>query len=253
MISTYLSTDCLNDSLSHLLIVKPYQQGLNNIKYYFKSRVIDNYLYLEDDELINNKQKALLKNRIKHFVVGLILLIPVINSLAIYILWKIDKKTREEAATKIQTNVRGWLARKKLKLIKKEIKAALTIQTAYKKWIKRKQELKKSLAITSHPVQEAEKLGEAPGGYLQKLAKGLINAKMIRDLSSSLTGVNMEQVTSFLQCSKASLSALSRGKKKIGATLAMQALGHGLNATVKLFVPPEVLKMDKLTNPAHYT
>lgn len=224
MRTTYLSTYCLNDSLYRLLIMRPYRQGFNNIQSAFKKNVIQ------------QSYSRSLTNRIKHFVVGLLLLVPIINSLAIYILRNTEKKNHE-AAVKIQKNVRGWLAKKKLKRLK-ETQAAIKIQTAYKNWMQRKQKVNKP---------------DKPMNPLAKLMKIYITKKSITNLCSSISGVNMEQAKRFIDCSTASIAQISKGQMKASGVLAVQALCYGLNATVKLFVPNEVFKLDTLTNPNQYT
>jgi hypothetical protein len=262
----YLTQDCLHNLNLGVLIIKPYSQGINNLKMAFSSIAYVNEL--SRNSVKKNLYPASLNLRAKHFIAGIALIIPIINILALFILRSSDlhiqksaskiqaafrrfnaSKTLEKkksAAVLIQSTFRGWKKRKAY-LAKK--KAAIKIQSTFRGWRTRK-ELAKNLLVKT----EGEKNGSVKNTglvpqclHLLQKTQRLIQRPEVQDLVSKKTKVDIRSATASVDNAKGAVIALCHRKFQISAYLATMAVGHAINATFKLFVPPGVGELERAT------
>lgn len=283
---TYLTADCQDCSLLKRLLIKPYGQSVNNFKLAFSSKIC--FSRTITGETSSYEYRPSLLGRVKHFIAGTLLLVPVINAFVISLLLHKDKKTIKSiikiqslfrsrntrkilqeykaAATKIQSTFRGYRLRKK---IKTEIRnqSAIKIQSAFRGWRVRKtyKEYKKEYKLVV-PVPNSQtnlqvgQVNQVPptnpvaksDTLWQKMMK-FCGSKKGMDLATNATGVQMHQASAWFSCAAGSIKALSMGKFKIATALAIKSIGHGINATIDLVVPREVKRLDKLSNPRRMT
>ncbi|MBA3720794.1 MAG: hypothetical protein H0W88_00145 [Parachlamydiaceae bacterium] len=88
MNSTYISNESFNGSQFSFLFIEPYKEGIKNLD---KIGAKPSQIFSRDGNLIPNPNFISLSGRVKHGIVGFILLIPIINTIAILILADLDK------------------------------------------------------------------------------------------------------------------------------------------------------------------
>ncbi|MBA3721541.1 MAG: hypothetical protein H0W88_03975 [Parachlamydiaceae bacterium] len=267
MISTYLTQDCQQSSFLSTTVIKPYWQAANNIKMSFATiPAIKNIANSTPHPYFPS-----LANRIKHFMAGIILIVPIINAIAMLVLRGIDRKTmrsvviiqalyrgrkvRKEiqlqhfAAIKIQSVFRSFRVRK---TIARQTKAAIKIQSVYQGW-KIRQLLKKAKAakanqvtvtIIDKPLEKPVK-PKKPIGVLNTIGK-IVHNKGIENAVSTLTGINLKQAKSSISHFKTSIKAFSQRKYKVGLMFSMMAVGEAMNSVMKAFMPKRLNELNRL-------
>lgn len=262
---TYLTNNCLTKLGYSELLIQPYSIGTKNVKRAF----LNNYIF--------NKTQSLsapsLKSRITHLTVGILLLIPIINCIALILLRNHDLKVmrrKTRAAVKIQSTFRQFKAKKifqakkaaKLKAEAEEAhrnKAAKTIQNAFHKF-KAKKEKKTMNALeevirqheaaiiiqTAFRNWKAKKAGKKPQPLsLWQRGKKLFWNRNVQETTERLTKVNMGQAYGCLLNASEATKALGNQQYKTSAYYAALALVGGLNASIRLFIPSEISHMNK--------
>lgn len=170
----YLTNSSLKKIDFNILFIQPYHVGVMNLKRAF----CKNY-FINANHSISPPS---LKSRVKHFAVGIALIIPIINTVAIALLRKADLKKIElnkKAATNIQCAFRQFKAKKikeaKLKAKKakeaelkaqeeaKRNEAAKKIQNAFRKYKEKKEYKvrKAKKAAAELKAKEEEKRNDA--------------------------------------------------------------------------------------------
>lgn len=303
---TYLSPNCFKCSSIQALVIKPYGESINNFKLALNSKI-----YASDSSNTSKKFYLSLSQRIKHFVFGVLLIVPFINSYVMSLLKIADKKTTTKVI-KLQSIFRGRQGRRVAKQKRKELAAAIKLQSLYRGKQARRFATRKMVAILTFQnayrqlkvrrllkKTESQKmeLMVAKFAEVQTLAATKIqatfrgwrvrqafkpNSKIVlvtkpsdpvkisriralgqkilkfcltkkgMDLTSKVSGLDMNQAWSSVGCLASSLSAFRKGKFKMGTILAFQSFGHAMNAAVHLVVPHKYFQMDKLTNPAKF-
>jgi hypothetical protein len=123
LINTHLTLDCLKAPLFEVATIKPYEQSI----YHWQEAFRPNHT----SKIGLTFPPIPLAERIKHILIAFCLMIPLINTIAIFILRHLDNQIdRNKPATRIQAFYKMFKAKEKLK----QIKSAIKIQRCYRKF-----------------------------------------------------------------------------------------------------------------------
>lgn len=197
--TAYLTHDYYSRSLSFTLIFKPYGQGLTNLQ-----RAMPRHVSLNP-----HKQRP---HKCAHLIVGLILLIPIINSLVLLILHRICQYQLKKSATILQKNFRGFSTRKRLRL--ERLKPKPSFRTRISNMAK------KAWNSLKHPTT-------------------------IKALDR-VTGIRLHPAYDSLCSSILAINVLRDFNLRLFAVFAMMSIGNAINAIFHIFIPRDARELGKI-------
>lgn len=225
MINGLVSANCFNEGyFLKNLILMPYGQGVSNLARVCCSR---------NNE--NNKPISLCKRPV-HLLVGLTLLIPIINSVALYILCKmqirfeeIQLTKRNNAAIIFQKNYRGHKARKLCKAHKMSKESSNATVAKMPKPSKFATLVTKFKSLPGKVAGKVVRVFNKPSGQ----AAGLAVAKKV-------TGIDWLLGYFSLKSFAFGIGSLRQGRVRLAGVALLTGVGHAINSIFGIFVPREV-------------